>query len=422
MQPDELKALIKDTVGDVVRAEIAVEGDKLIKSLESKYGSVQKARAAGEETNIFDRSGMTPATAGAKKAATAGRFIRGLAAAKGNIESAMKSAKERANGGSLLDREMVGVYEKGLDESKRKAMALSDFTAGGAVVPEEYSTEVIGLLYAQLAVMALGADSIPMANGNITIPYLDSGVTASYVGETATIAPSQIATGQLQLTAKKLAAVVPISNDLLKSPSARADAYVQNDLINRLRVRADQAFLLDDGANGKPKGIVNWAPAANTFASSGLTLANKVSDLGKMIRQIQLSNVPFVNPGFVLEPRSEWGLKLQLDGLGNFVFMRMMESGNLMGFPYKSTTTIPNNGGGGGDEAKVIFACFGHVIIGDTENLEITVHPDGSYHDGTQFVSGVSTDSTPIRAIARHDLGCRYRGKEVAVLTAVKWA
>lgn len=407
---DALKAIVRETMGEA-RAEIMAEAEKMIAKIEAKYGDVANARALGVNTNFLDTQGVTRGVEAPKY--KAGRFLRTLALTRGSVEGAKDWAARTKDKGleDMCDRVIA---------SREKAMSYSDFSAGGALVPEEFSNEVIGLLYPALTVSSLGADVVPMPNGNLTLPFLDSGITAAYVGEVQNITPSQQTTGNLQLSAKKLAAVVPISNDLLRTPSARADKFVQGDMIMRLKVRADLAFLRGDGASGTPKGVRNWAISGNTFAQSGTALADKVADLGKLVRLVQEQDVPLEKTGYVFSPRTEWGLRNTLDSLGNFIFRQQMEAGVLMGHAFRSSTSVPNTLST--DKSEIVFGAFAHVIIGDTETIEISAHPDGAYFDGSAVASGVSQDVTPMRAIARHDLGCRYRGKEISVQTGTSWA
>lgn len=411
---ENIKAMVKDAVGEA-KAEITAEATKLTASLEKQFGSLDAAKAAGQTTNFFEREGMAAnarKTANDGKQHKAGRYLRLIAQARGNLDAAKSMATARG------EHDLAKAVDSAIKLSQEKAMSYSDFSAGGALVPEEFSAEVIGLLYSQLAVMELGADMVPMPSGSLTIPFLDTGVTAYYVGEVQNITPSQQATGQLQLVAKKLAAIVPISNDLLRTPSANADRFVQNDLLRRLKVRSEQAFIRGTGV-GEPKGIRNHAIAGNVNAISGATLQNKVDDLGSCQRRVKELDVPLEKGGYIIAPRTEWALKQTLDGLGNFVFMKAMEAGVLMGVPFRSTTIIPTNLAGSNSE--IIFGAFAHVLIGDTEQIEISAHPDGAFFDGSSVQAGVSLDVTPMRAIARHDLACRYRGKEIAVLTGVTY-
>lgn len=414
--PEQIRDFVKEIAGEA-RAEVMKEADALVASLKEQFGSVNAAKAAGQETDIFVRSGhedaKRPAAASQGKISI-GQYVRFLAQNGGNSQVAAKAARDAGK------TDLANLFDKAVEEKRQKAMLYSDFGSGGALVPEDFANDVIGLLYPAESIMGMGVQILPMPNGALTLPFLDTGVTAYYVGETANITPSEQDTGQMQLVAKKLAAVCPVSNDLLRTPSARADQFVQRDLTQRFRARMESAFLNDDGASGKPKGLKNWVISGNTFNQGGTALANKVSDLGKCIRLVQDQNVPILSGGFVLSHRTEWGLKLTLDSLGNFVFLNQMEAGSLMGFQYRATTNVPDNLSG--SQSYVLFGSFGHVVVGDTEMLEITVHPDGAYYNGSAVVSGISQDTTPIRGIARHDLGCQYRGKELALIEQVTWA
>src|SRR5690625_3264511 len=129
----------------------------------------------------------------------AGRWVRALAAGKGDPERASRYVKQ--------------VWK---DEDFAKQLAASVFEDGGAIVPDEYMAEIIELLRAQAVVRQLGATTVNMSSGSMTIPKQTGASTAHYIGENTNIPASQPAFGQIQLSAKKLAALVPISNDLLR--------------------------------------------------------------------------------------------------------------------------------------------------------------------------------------------------------------
>lgn len=341
-----------------------------------------------------------------EKGTRAARYLRALAAAKGDPERAAKLAAKWG------------------DEELSKALSESDFAEGGAIVPDEYVAEVIDLLTAKAVVRSLGVQTAPMNSGSLTMPYLSSGSTASYVGENENITKSQQQFGQLQLSAKKLAALVPISNDLLRDASPSADTIVRNDMVRSMALREDLAFIRDDGTQNKPKGMRYWADAGNVFArtQSGVesTLAEITADLGKAVRLLEEANVALDRPGWIFTPRTKWHLMTIRDGNGNLVFEPEMRGGTLLTYPYRTTTQIPNNLGAG-DESEVYFADFSGLLIGENTQLIIDVFAGGAYYDGAQVVSGISTDQTVIRAIARHDFGARYRGKEIVVITNVDW-
>ncbi len=158
-------------------------------------------------------------------------------------------------------------------------MALTTTTpAGGAIlIPDRFMPDIIELLRPNSVVRASGAISVPMPGGNLTIPKLAGGAAVGYIGSDDEIPATEQTFGDLSLTAKKLAALVPISNDLIKyagvNPSV--DKIVVGDLTSALGTREDQAFIRDDGTGNLPKGLRFWAPAGNLIpANATVNLAN----------------------------------------------------------------------------------------------------------------------------------------------------
>ena len=113
---------------------------------------------------------------------------------------------------------------------------------GGFLVPEEYSTELIEYLRPLSVIRSMNPVIVPMPVGSISIPAMTGGATAEYIGEGSNIAVSQPAFGQIKLTWKKLATLVPISNDLIRFSSPQADAIVRDDLVAAMAQREDAAL------------------------------------------------------------------------------------------------------------------------------------------------------------------------------------
>ncbi|MDI6872094.1 MAG: phage major capsid protein [Bacillota bacterium] len=337
------------------------------------------------------------------KGLKAARYLRALAAGKGDPERAARY-----------------VAQKWGDEALVKALNETNLAEGGALVPPEYVAELIELLRGRTVVRSLGATVLPMNSGSATIPKLTGGATASYVGESSNITKSQPSTGQLQLSAKKLAALVPTSNDLLRDSSPAADTVVRDDLVSALALREDLGFIRDDGTAPKPKGMRYWAPAGNLVASTGTTLAAITADVAKMVNLLESANVRFLRPGWIMTPRSKWFLWQLLDSNGNPVFRAELNQGKFLTFPFRTSTQIPNNLGVGTNESEVYLADFADMVIGENTELIIDVSTEAAYHDGTNVVAAFSRDETVMRAIARHDFGARHE-ESIAVLTGVTW-
>jgi HK97 family phage major capsid protein len=308
------------------------------------------------------------------------------------------------------------------DEVVSKALAAGDAAAGGFLIPDQYSADIIELLRAQSIVRRLNPLQVPMPMGTITLPKITGGVTAQYIGENVNIPKGQPSFGALRLTYKKLAALVPVSNDLLRYNAYGVDAIVRDDLVSGIAMREDIAFIRDDGSQFTPKGLRYWAPAANVIPANGtVNLANVTTDLGKLMLALMNANVRMLRPGWMMAPRTMMYLMTVRDANGNFAYRDEMLTGRLWNFPFGVTTQIPINLGGGTDESEVYFVDFADFVIADATSIIIDASTEAAYHDGTNVVAAYSQDQTVVRAIVQHDCGMRHDAS-VAVLSAVKWA
>ena len=285
---------------------------------------------------------------------------------------------------------------------------------------------MIELLRASGVVRSLNPLTIPMATGTVKVPRISSGVTASYVGENTNITKSEVATGQLTLTFKKLVTLVPVSNDLIRYSSPGADMLVRNDTVQAMRVREDSAFIRDNGTDSTPKGIRHWAHASHILTQTAtVNVQNVFTDLGRLVQKLLEANIPMISPAWMMAPRTEIFLKTLLNSQGIPVFRDEMNGGKLWGFPYGVTTNIPTNldtsGTGGNDESELYCVDMAQVVIGESMNLQVDASQEAAYHDGSSVQAAYSLDQTVVRAIAEHDLGVRH-DKAIAVLTQVDWA
>lgn len=300
-----------------------------------------------------------------------------------------------------------------------KALATGIGSAGGFLVPEQYSSDIIELLRAVALVRRAGARTLSM-NGTTMVPRINSGTAASYVGENSDIKSTGMTFGQIRLTSRKLAAVVPISNDLLRSPGPNADAIVLDDLLASMANAEDQSFLRGDGTGNAPKGILHWMNAGNSQASAGATAANIETDVQFLIGSLINNNVRMINPCWMMPPRSKLKLEFLKDAVTNVLtFPEVSEKGQLKGYPIFTSNNIPINLGGG-SATEVYFVDMADVLIGEEMGVEVKVSEEASYNDGTQLVSAFSQDQTVVRVITKHDI-CMRHDRSAAVITGATY-
>lgn len=348
----------------------------------------------------------------------AARMVRLMAAAKGDGQRARDIIKKDAAWDDGHNEAVLRAIDMGFDLDRR-ALVAGVGAAGGYLVPEEYSEEVVDLLRHRAVVRKLGAVEIPMPGGNLSIPRLGTGASAVYVGEAASSNASQEVMQQIRATAKKLMALVPVSNDLLKFSSPQADQVVLNDMVKQIAVAEDANFIRGVGTQFAPKGIRYWAASGNVSNSAGTGLTNTVTDLETLLNALETNDVPMIDPAFIMNPRSKNSIRMLQTTTGAFVFREEIDKGTLMGYKMGVTNNVPNNLGGGANQAELYLVDMSEVFIFDVPGLEIEVSSEAAYVDSTGTLqSAFSQDVTVMRAIERHDVAMRH-DVSAAVLTDV---
>ena len=341
------------------------------------------------------------------------KMVVALAAAQGDRQAAAKLAMDRGYGEHI-------------------AASLNTLTsgAGGVLVPTNLSREVIELLRPKSVVRRLGARGLPLNNGNLTIPRLKGGAVVGYIGSDSDVPVTQQEFDDLKLSSKKLAALVPISNDLLanSTSSPNVDAIVVGDLTSALGTREDKAFIRDDGQSNNPKGLRYWAPVGNVFSAgqAAPTIAQADADLNKALFKLEGANANMTQVGWIMNPRTFRYLSSLRDGNGNKAYPEL-DQGMLKGYPVGSTTQIPTNltvGTGSGaptNGSEIYLADFGDCFIGEDESLMIDYSKEATYKDGSgNVISAFQRDQTLIRVIAKHDFGPRHV-ESIVVIKDVQW-
>lgn len=408
MTRKELKQFIRDSLADM-----AGLADHVEQSMEE--GERAEAEANRKHAHNFFNA---PAANDDQEAANEDRVDRSKS---GSVFGGVVVALAKGNG----DLDKAHSYAEKIGDAKvAKALAASTIADGGALLGEEISSELIPLLDAKAVVRGAGPQSLPLPAGGLAIPYESSGPTAAYIGENVAQNASQPSLGMLHLNPKKLQVTVPVSNELLRGGGARAEMWVRNSAVRKMAVREDLAFLRGLGTDGTPKGMRYWVDSANTFAAnSTLNLDNVTADTVKMLRLVKDADVTVTKGAWFMSPRSEAYLLQVRDSNGNLVFApEMRSSGKFMGFPYYLSTQIPDNLGGGSNESEVTFANMDSLLLADSEEMIVKVFPGGAYKDSSGTMqSGISNDQTVLQVISQHDFGASFRGKEIAVLSAVNW-
>ncbi len=396
-----------DAVAAFTAAETEFQtADKAVKRAEAVERAKAAAAQGDESSDQNNGSSIAPATASSDddKGIAAGLMFQALAACKGDKAKAIDFLEE--GGHSAVSAALSGATE----------------SAGGVTIPRQQAAEVIELLRPRVAVRASGARMIDMPAGQMRHARQSSSATASYTGENAAMPVSEPGFDKVDQSFKKLTALVPVGNSLLRHSSAAMASLVRDDILKVMALREDLAFIRGDGSANTPKGLKNWMLPTNwvTGVANGPMVVDAA--LRGLVSKVEDANVGMVSCGWIMRAATKNFLaSLRDPNGGNYLYPSIQQNGTLLGYPIKTTSQIPMNLGGGGNETEVYFCDFDEVFIGDAMTLEFETSFQAAYVDSSgNTQSAFQQDLTLFRAISEHDLAPRH-DEALSGLTGAGW-
>ncbi len=130
----------------------------------------------------------------------------------------------------------------------RNAMSGSDVGKGGYLVPDEFSQAVIDLRESR-GVFRRWSQVVPMGSDQMYVPRRSSGVTAYAVGENDTITASDMGLNQVELVAKKWAALTLYSSELNEDAFISLADTLAAEFAYAFADKEDESGFNGDGSN-----------------------------------------------------------------------------------------------------------------------------------------------------------------------------
>jgi len=323
----------------------------------------------------------------------------------GNVENKISLAKyiRGASGRGWEDADV----DKSLYCTVNKVLTEGTSTAGGFLVAPEYSKDLIGLLEAKSVVRQLGPQILPINSDTINIPRNTDGSTAYWVDEDTATTESDLTFGQLTLVLKGLGALVRTSNFLLADASPAIDALIRNDMMSKIALLEDLAFLFGTGGD-QPLGLYNDPDISSVILGDPNGAAPTVDNLYDAMYAIEANNASY--NAWVMNPRTKNTLRKLKDANGQYIWqmgdITKGEPDTLLGLPVKMTTQIPitTTCGVNADCSHIFLGDWSEFIIAEraNEGLKMAI----SDEEGDSFAKNLSA----IRGVLRVDSGARQPG------------
>lgn len=302
-----------------------------------------------------------------------------------------------------------------------KALNTGVVAEGGALIPQDFMNDLIELLRAATVIRAAGPMIVGMPLGNLTLPRLAGGASSVYQGEMDDISLTEEVFDDLNLVAKKLTAMVPVSNDLLRRAPINVETVVRDDLVASVARKEDVSFIRSDGTGKSPIGFRSLVLPANLLViPAGGNLDAVVAAIAAMKLALVNGLSRMLKPAWVMPPTIVEFIRTRRDAQGGFYYKDEIDAGTLDGFPIFQTPQIPTNLGAG-HGSEFYLADFADVVIADVMNAIVDASDQAAYY-GTDnaVVSTFQRDQTLFRIIAEHDFGMRHL-QSLAVATTTDW-
>lgn len=274
-----------------------------------------------------------------------------------------------------------------------------DATTGTAAPNNEGSftiqTNVEGIVDVFLPEMVVGKLPIMRMNnlrGNVQFPQAQTLPSAGWNTENGSATEKTPRLAKLNLSPKRLAAYIQLSNQLLTQSEANISRFANRFLVNASAIEMEKAYLKGGGSN-EPSGILastsNYTILYAGDPASSSTNANGArmiwNDWVKLVSTAKGANSadgqayitsPAMKGRAQITPRQSSGVE------GNFILNSW--NAGINGFPVLGTTNLPDSFTKGGSTAlsAVIFGDFSQSIIASWGGMEIGIDPYVNMKEG----------------------------------------
>ena len=339
------------------------------------------------------------------------RIARCIALAHNDPDRAANLAKE--------------LYDDDLGDIVQKVLSSGPADEGGVFVPSVLADSFIDALRARSVVRQAGPVEVDLSSGNLRIPRITTDPTAGWVGEGKRRKASNLKTGSLVFTAKTIQGKSSLTQKLLRRSGQNAEQIVRNGLVRVMANEEDKTFFSGSGSEFKPKGMLNWAIAANKFNSNAtINLTNVQDDLRTQMSKLTDSDVDIDMAQWFMSWRTRNFLAFSLrDTEDQPAFKGEMTADRptLNGQPVWVTNNIPNNLGGGTDESRIYFTAMDQAWLAEESGLVVKASTEASFEDDTGTTISAFDHGLMVIIIERDLDFAMAHGEAVAVMEQVKY-
>jgi len=292
---------------------------------------------------------------------------------------------------------------------------------GGYLVPQEWKAQLIQMLETY-GVARQQCTIIPMSREELVMPKLTQGVQTYWIGEGKTISETQPAFGEFKMVAKKMAALVPMTSELLADTAIQIANLLMTLFAQAIAKEEDRvAFTGNVAGDSDPFNGIMYDPDVTSMAlASGST---GFTDLdADFMADVVASVTPTVGSGARwYMHRTVFNVIRKMQGLtfdgtsamvanNQYVFSppQGTDPGTIWGYPYTVVEAMPGIAASGADTPFMVFGNMQHYYIADRQQMSIA----RSEH------VGFAQDKIYLRVLQREAMGAAVPEAFTVIKTA----
>ena len=244
---------------------------------------------------------------------------------------------------------------------------------GGYLVPEDYKAQLVRLIE-EYGKVRQKAFVLPITRDRMTLPALASGVVVYWVDENEEITKSKAQLDRVLLEVKKMAALIPVTNELLTDSSIPMANLIATLIAEGFAQEEDRVALVGDSSGTDPfDGILYVAGTNAVIMGSGAVDFTDATydDLYDM--QAAISEAALAGAEYIMHRTIFNIFKKMKDGSDQYIWNPSQpgEQASLCGLPYMLHDKMPAVTATAVSTPFVILGNLRHVYIGD--RMELTI-------------------------------------------------
>ena len=253
---------------------------------------------------------------------------------------------------------------------------------------------------------------------NVNVPAQTAGGVVAWVGELKPKPVTAMAFAMENLPFNKVAAIVVLSQELVRFSNPSAEAVVRDSLVKDIAAYLDAQFInpaVAAVAGVNPASITNGAPTA-------AATTNPLADILGLINHFAAANIPVDGLTFLLSPANALALSFRtnLDGSPEFPGIGI-NGGTYKGLQFITSNTVTTNVIALAPQYILMADDGGVTIDASTEaSLQMDSAPVSPVVDTTVLVSMFQMNAVALRA-ERYITWKRVGANTVKYLTATAW-